>query len=747
MYQFDTSMTGTFEIELELEERKEPTAVQGSIKIATAVCSVWAIEVCAQQPVSKDTLTAIAIADTLVPQKSVAEVDTATGHTHRSVHMRSLQRTTGAIEVGGIHGAVPFAVEGSGLWNAYAKGALGVDVLGVPLGITFDLGTAAPIRGQRNKVRFAFDPVRAANLDRWSDAHQLNNANTILDSLEVERAGLQRQLAGQEARAAALHTLALSTALPQMPVDTMMPGEIPLTAPAVEHSVHTPDQVLLLQRADSLDDAAQRTRAKLDRINADVEQARQAAGRAHALAEAGKDGAAFPVRFARGIRRLEIGTCTPRGSEYLINGTTLQGVSFEYAHKELFLAFDHGRSFDDSWRNTDPVANDLMRLQQSLFFADARDLNPKKLTDLRTGFGAVDGTHAHVGYLYGSRLDLPAGVSASTMDGPKLINHVVEVDLGYQVKPGHALRVVHARSIVSMQGDADASADEQTSAGDLFRTGADAASALKATWTSDLHRLGTRIELEGRSISPWFQSFGVGFIRTGSRAAEMKLEQRIGERMRLRAKGTTEERTILRTDEEQHMHVQRGQLGLVWKPLRTLSINASYLPVLVRWEGLTPNTSLSTCYVAGADVRERWRKFVLTLNATTSLYTWSAEGNEQQVLNQNASATLMNGERWTIGMQWTALTSIGTDTVPNAANTGATVGYRTTTGWSLDASAQAPDNDRMAWSCVVRKTLAQRLTIALRAERFAHYATYYNNTDPTLPVTDQAWTLSLAYQW
>ena len=133
--------------------------------------------VAAQPAVVIDTL--VTLADTL-RTKSVAEWKARTRPDPAALR----KRTQGRIEVGGIYGQVPFASESTGPWNAFAKGNVSVNMLGIPVGVLFDVGTDVPVRGQRNTLRFSFDAPRALEVGQWSDAHQLHRLTGQMDALE-----------------------------------------------------------------------------------------------------------------------------------------------------------------------------------------------------------------------------------------------------------------------------------------------------------------------------------------------------------------------------------------------------------------------------------------------------------------------------------------------------------------------------------------------------------------------------------
>ena len=111
---------------------------------------------------------------------------------------RSRLHTTGGIEVGGIRGSIPYTLSSPGSWNGYVKGTVSSDLFGIPLKVIFDLGTDLPVRGQRNSVRFAFDPTTMVVKDRWSEAGDLHHEKASLDSLNAEKVTAYRKLMGAE---------------------------------------------------------------------------------------------------------------------------------------------------------------------------------------------------------------------------------------------------------------------------------------------------------------------------------------------------------------------------------------------------------------------------------------------------------------------------------------------------------------------------------------------------------------------
>lgn len=703
--------------------------------------------VAAQPAVVIDTL--VTLADTL-RTKSVAEWKARTRPDPAALR----KRTQGRIEVGGIYGQVPFASESTGPWNAFAKGNVSVNMLGIPVGVLFDVGTDVPVRGQRNTLRFSFDAPRALETEQWNDAHQLHRLTGRLDSLETLRANTYRTLKGNEARLAALG----GDALPELPQaalpDTLLSrdplqGVPSLPSPSLS-DVPTPTMSALdATQLDSLTSSSAATRERLQQLDAQVQDHRMQVQRLSAVVNAthGKEG--LVAQFAKGIKRLDIGSCSPNASEFLINGLNFQGLSFEYAHKDVFFSLDRGRSFDDTWQNTDPVSRNLRLLQQSLFFADARDLNPRKLTALRSGFGEVQRTHVHVGYLNGKRDDLPLGVTAPGTSGIPLTNHVVEFDLGVAIKKVHLLRAVYARSVVQSASALDDTGRPRAGVADLFNVQGDKDQALKLIWSSDLQRTGTHIDLEGRSISPFFQSFGMGFVRNGSRAVEVRLDQAIGKRLRLRGRSTMEERQIP-GGANGTMSLQRLQALLSYRPSQTITLRAGFLPVHTRTE-LGDGSMLSTTnrsYTLGGDFRKRWRSVVLMMNADGGLYAWrSPQGAEQVVENHTVGLTLQHTDRWNARIAWTGMSGIADSLTTNTDNLTIQCAYTTRSGWSTDASVQVPRGYATGWLVAVRKQIGKQITLSMKGEHYARSVTLFTNDQLLDQNNAYTWTASMIYQW
>ncbi|MFT3884713.1 MAG: hypothetical protein QM724_04575 [Flavobacteriales bacterium] len=660
-----------------------------------------------------------------------------------------ISKTHGQVEVGGIAGAIPYTTSGPGSWNAFGKGMVGFELAGIPLQVLWDVGTDVPVRGQRNSIRLVFDRKQIDQRSRWADAGGLMRQQAIVDSLKAIRGAAYRQWRGTLAR---LEGMRGKAAIPDhVPHDTLTIPELPrmvempegLSLTQVQASMPALPTVDGQAYRDSLTRLASEQSERLQSLDDRIAKAEREQQRQAALVRGAKGGVVR--KFLLGIDHLDIGSCSPSSSEFLINGITFQGISFAYAQHDIYVSFDHGRSFDDAWRNADGMAWHLQALQQSLFLADTRDLNPRALTAVRVGLGAPDRSHFHVGYLHGEREALPGGYFMPPVPGGRQRNDVLEVDAGVAVTQQHLVRFIMARSVSSGLGEGQGGTG---TVGDLLRRGEGKDLATKVTWSSRFGRSGTAVDLEGRSIAPYFQSFGMGFVRSGSRALEAKVTQSMGKRLRLRGRYTLERR-------EQPggtatpLHLQRIQAQVMYRATSGITLRGSYLPVVTRsateaGELVTHTGSTGI----GMDVRKRWHGTTLLLNVDVSAYDLNAPGTGlQRTMNYAGSTTLLLSGHWRFRASWNALVN-AVDTVGALiSNTSLNASYENERLISMDGSLLMSSAYSAGWQLNVRRIINKQFIFCMKIQNYSKYSIlfqYFNGTEENNIYT---WSASLTYKW
>lgn len=679
-------------------------------------------------------------------------------HTADSIHWRTADtamvsgkgkrriRTNGGFEVGGIYGTLPYSLVGRGDLNGYAKGSLGMEVLGIPARVLVDLGTDVPIRGQRNAIRFAFDAPKVVDKERWMDTEGLHEQRKRLDSLEAQRTTAYRKLKGLEANLAAPPP-SWAPPGPSIPstglgrLDSIRPGSMlegdrlllgsgildtipdgsssPLTTMASDSLPRGPEWETgqdrwgsWHHRSDSLKQGISRAKQQLEGLDALIDRQRSAVQRTTATMNAERDKVPLAGRLLKGIKRLEVGSCSPGSSEFLINGVNFQGVSVEYERKDLYLSFDRGRSFDDSWLVADPLADRLRKLNESLFFTDARELNPRRLTAIKAGVGTRAGTHFHVGYLYGRRNDAPPGLMAGPEVGSER-NQVLEVDVGYAIKKDHLLRMVFARSVVEKGIETGEADGRDVGINDFLGIGRGKDQAFKVGWTSTFKRTNTRMDFQGSTVSPFFQSFGMGYVRNGSKKLEGKVDQGLGRKLRFHGRLVGEERSS--SSGGQRVSIVRSQARFSYRPISSTTIRVAYMPVLVRSRsGELELASTNRMYSLGGDVRKRWGKTIAICNMDFGLYQWRSDELERTMLNHTAGVTVMRGDEWTGRLAWSGLKGQADSTSSALNSFSLMAGHRSRKGFTMEVALELSPGLATGWTVACSRRLGRQFAIGVR---------------------------------
>lgn len=682
-------------------------------------------------------------------QVSVLQGSDSCSYKERRIRMRP--DVHGNIEVGAVHGSLPFTLPSASMNNAFVRGQLSLGSRRFPIGVVFDLGTDQPVRGQRNRIQFQFDAPKMLKAERWEQADQLHQAEQGLDSLKTAQSHYRRQLAGVEAKIRAYEEQELLEMPESAQTKTNLTDSIGLPATPVVPEDELPGlDGTRMTTLDSLRNTLPGMHERQTGLDSLVIKQEKLVQRAKALASLSSEKRGRLQELAQGIRRLELGSCAPSSSEFLLNGLNFQGVSFEYAHKELFLAFDHGRSFDDTWMNNDPVYQRLRQLHQSLFLREAQELSPKRISVLRTGIGTPEGSHAHIGFLRGIRGDIPLGYPVTGTPALELTNHVIEVDLGHVFFKRHTLQIIYARSVtMGGLGMDETVGAESTSVGDLFNDKTKNNEAMKAKWISDLIRTGTRLSAELRSIDHQFHSFGIGFIRNGSRALEVSIDQRINERMRLRGRATKEERTIPSSGTDGIFSIQRASVALQWNVSRALRLRSSYTPSSITPAGPMATTATTRNHVltSGGSWRKRWKKTTLTADVDASAYWWTQAGLASEAVNLMIGTGVDHGERLTLRYTRNALARTDSASIPAVVNHTMMIGYRTRKGLTLDTSGQMANDGAFGWRLNVQHRLTERTTIRAEGNKMPRFDKYLSTIDGSNLNDVYTWTFAIQYLW
>lgn len=667
-----------------------------------------------------------------------------TSRSHRYIG-RWKEFTSGNLELGGYQGAPAFSTASSPRTGLVAKGAISARVLRIPLRVELDLGTDIAARGQRDRFRVSFDRSAVLKNMERTDQVRLDSVHGVIDSLQNVRAELFRQWKSVDDRAR--YERVRQTTRPQggLPIDTVLP-----TAPTLDPGM--PDTTLSPPRLpddgsdiDRLVHVASSRKAALDAAEARLEKARQHEARLQALLQASRDRTVLSDML-QGLRSLDIGNCTPAHSVFLINGLNLNGVSTEFMSKDLYVAFDHGKSFDDTWRTRTLSDQQLRRLQETFFFQDPEDLNPRRLTSIQVGFGEHTATHFHVGMLRGTRDAVPLGVVVPEQRVLKETNHVIELDAGFEVKKGHALRVVLGRSLLGNDGDTEGPG---TTLGGLMDRRREHNQALQAEWSSRFERSGTDLSLSGRAIDANFHSLGLAFLRSGSRNAELGAAQRVGKRLRLRGTYRIEERTsaapsLVTTD------LLRWRLQATYKPYQWLTLRGAFAPMHITShlpEG--PAVQHNRITQGGWDARKRYGRNTATAHFDMSHYAWQAMGADAISIAWSFNGGISyTTQRTTVDLAANTLVQEDSTSAPVTAATAAfTWSLQRTLSCTARVSGQLNDRIDPSWSVMVRRSIGKHCYAVLSTTRIVRPQIISSESFENSVVDNYSCQASFGFNW
>ncbi|MBP6696229.1 MAG: hypothetical protein KA175_01340 [Flavobacteriales bacterium] len=657
--------------------------------------------------------------------------------------------TQGDVSIGGSYGQLPMNAPGAGPWNGSAQGSVKAEVLGLPLLLSFDLGTDMPVRGQRQRIKLAFDADRFATMHRWELPEEVHDAKGYKDSLLACQAELVRKLRGAQftldatkLAQQAQQRLALDTPSVVMP-DTALPKlpstEIKPDMPALPELSTSP--------IDSLQGVVNTYTGQLKEIDELIARAEQASNLSAAKARAARSGLRAMDRFLGGIRRFELGTCAPPTSDLLIDGTTFRGVSIDYSLHDVHLSVDHGVSYDDVWMNAEPLRQQIQALQQSLFITDEKDLTPKRLTAVRVGAGEMEGTYVRLGYLFGRAPAVPGFMDQ--LEQQELRNHVVGLEVGHAIKKIHHFRIAYGRSITGSAAEGEGENGVRSSA--LFGSESNDGQALKASYTADLQGLGTQLNMDGKYFGPLFHSVGLAFVRRDSRAVGAGIAQQVGKKVRVRLRHSYEVRGLNEADGMGSMTLSRSFLNITYRPWTPISLRATYVPVVTRTErsdaqGLNGRNQMMA---GGFDLRKRWKRIVALAGGDGTYYEWTRPGTTPaSSYSLSAYMSVNKGSTWSCRLGWMSASIPDTSNMELMQNWSITAEYQfERIMLRVGGGVQLGHDGSIGWSIESSKALTRSLFVTVSARRPAPIQIIYPQDDINIITDPYNCEIRIGYRW
>lgn len=658
----------------------------------------------------------------------------------RDIHNRIKEAISlkGTTHIGVRYGNLPFGVSDVPKLTPMMMGAVEISLFNVPFSMGYDIGSDVSSRGWRNLMTFRLNTSELKERARMADASELGALDGRIDSLNQVRSDLERKIRGLLFQLEQSKTSKAPPILVQDigPDNVANDTSLDLSGTRwLQNSEHAQPgiQVDLRSRCDSLNELLNDTQSELENVQGVITDMLQI--RSNRMPSPDDQlGHSTTGGFLSSIRKFELGNITPTGSSFLLNGTTMQGFSYQYLSRSLFISLDAGRSFDDTWSTRDQSSIRLRRLQETIFLQDGREFGPKKLASVRVGIGAPESTHFHVGILRGSR-DMDGLITQSGAELQRQLNHVVEIDGAVEVAKGHSARLAIARSVVS---DPSRSRDEDSPLQAALARRTEQNQAVQLGWASRFKATGTDISVTARSIDEMFQSMGVAFIRPGSRSIDVVGTQPVGKRIRIKAGFKAEERKAAQSSAITRLKRYRTQV--LWKVERGLNLRMTYMPMEVKTtltDG-SSNEQENQVLQLGGDLRRKVGDHELLVALDGARYLWPGDAlgeGSGEAYSWNLLASIRKG-KWSMGLTGNMFSDSDTNERTSTA-AGMDISWHDDGRIEADARITIGQNgpEGIGWSTSLRKHLTKTVMITCSGGRSvqAQFLTVQDVGNPNEP--------------
>ena len=279
-------------------------------------------------------------------------------------------------------------------------------------------------------------------------------------------------------------------------------------------------------------------------------------------------------RILNNIKKFEIGLCHPTYSTFLVNNIPLKGINIEYGEKNNFFAFTYGTTVNYLLYNTNNIQNTIQGQRNLFNYFDFADLSSgRKVLSFKGGIGAKDDSHIYVGFMLGKgRTDyLLVDNSSSTS---KESNLVLELDAKYKIAKGTSLDFILGKSSIQEE---DISMEQiMKSINEIFSNYR--SYAFLSRFNSEIKKTKTKLTFTVRWVDPFFNSYGLGFLRSDNLRYEIKAEQPITKKIKYTIMYRKEEDNILKLYDYKNT-IQTINNSLNIKLSRQLNIRLIYAPL------------------------------------------------------------------------------------------------------------------------------------------------------------------------
>lgn len=505
--------------------------------------------------------------DTVIPENIVANKK------HVAQNLRKLI-PHGTISVGYDYGFLPYTVNSQAPTSAVkVEGLVETDVFNLPFDVSFFYTTQKNLIGLSNYFRISYNADRYKEKLNSQMGGKLDACKNNLNLLNNKKQQLMQKMAYADYLSSIspdkwpIDTTKKLPALNKLNLDTTGIGLSPVKtdtsglAGTITDTLKTRNTY---SKADSLRKKALVYKTKVDSVAKLYEtykskyallsdSIKKVQNKIDQLETLNQSSAPYSQKspylnkvqnFLSGVKKMEVGLCYPAYSTFLTNNVPVRGINFEYQKNNRFFAFTYGTTVSTLLYSSKNVEGFLQNVRNSYNYFDVNNLSSgRKILSAKFGFGEKDGDHFFAGFLVGK--------SASTYFAPSpelptpasiQSNLVLEADVRKKISRKTYLDIVLGKS--SLQ-DADLNLNSlRSSAKELFSSYRSYAMLVKLK--TSIRTTKSTLNFSVRWIDPFFNSFGVGFIRSDNMRYEAKLDQPLGKLFKYTVALRYEEDNLLR---------------------------------------------------------------------------------------------------------------------------------------------------------------------------------------------------------
>lgn len=565
---------------------------------------------------------------------------------------------SGSISLGYDYGFLPYTVNMPSPASAYkTEGVVGLDILNIPLDVTWFYSSQKNLIGLNNYFRISY------NVDRYKDKLNSNLSNNI-DSYKNKLGGLNAKR--QDVMQKMAYSDYLSSISPdKWPIDTtslktkiIVPGSFntstltSLDEPNVgtyTTSVKVPsytsksDSLIQVKqnykhKVDSVKDAYYAYKSQYDQINDSIANTKKKIEELESFRSGDPKQYLGKVPYYNraqnvlsGIRKLEIGLCYPSHSTFLVSNIPVRGVNLEYSKKKGFFAFTYGTTVNTMLYSNRNVEGFLYNVRNSYNYFDFNNTTAgRKIISAKFGIGSKEDNHLFAGFLVGKGKNsyLPSLNESSTSNNVES-NLIVELDARCKIGRSSSFDIIMGKSSIK---------DEDLNFDFIQRAMQEIISpyrsfALLTKFSTKLDLTNSSISASFRWVDPFFKSFGVGFIRSDNMRYEIKLDQPLSKKLKYTGMFRYEEDNLLRLMSYKN-HFYSFSNTITYRIKRGLMVRVGYTPLFrtLTTEGssITNKNSITNCILT---YMPRTRKVNMQFNALYNYYLVNTDTSQLNFQN------------------------------------------------------------------------------------------------------------------